>query len=494
MTTPLSSGLVWFRRDLRTHDHAALAQALRACGQVHCVFVFDQPMLDALPRQDRRVEFIRESLVQLDDRLRELAALPEAGLIVLHGDAAREIPRLARQLEVRAVFANHDDEPAALARDARVRAGLARSGIDFRDFQDHSIFERGQLLTRAGSPYTVFTPYRNAWLAKARSCDFAAHTVHGAAGVLAARPPGRRRPVPALSDLGFEPTNLRELGVACGPRGGARQLEAFMTRIDRYHLDRDHPALEGTSGLGVHLRHGTVSIREVARRAHALAEAGRPGAAAWRNELIWREFSLQILANFPRIAGADGERRSFRPAYDAIEWERGPRADRLFAAWAQGRTGYPLVDAAMAQLDRTGFMHNRLRMVVASFLVKDLGIDWRRGERWFADRLLDYDLAANNGGWQWVASSGCDAQPWFRIFNPVTQSRRFDAQGQFIRRFLPQLAGLAPPALHAPWTASPAALAAAGIELGTSYPAPVVDHATARVRTLRRYAAVRGAR
>ena len=485
---------MWFRRDLRAHDNAALAQALQCCERLHCVFVFDRAILDPLPRQDRRVEFIRESLVQLDERLRELAAIPRAGLIVLHGDAAEEIPRLARELGVQCVFANRDDEPAALVRDARVRTALARTGIEWRDFKDHAIFDRQELLTRAGGPYTVFTPYRNAWRAKLQPSDLAPHRADASAGVLAPRPPQHCRPVPALHQLGFEPTNLRELGVACGWRGGVAQLDAFAPRVDRYHVDRDFPALAGTSGLGVHLRFGTVSIRAVAGRAHALAQGGSAGAATWLDELAWRDFYLQILANFPRIAGADGQHRSCTPAYDAIQWEEGPQADQAFQAWAEGRTGYPLVDAAMAQINRTGFMHNRLRMVTASFLVKDLGIDWRRGERYFAGQLLDYDLAANNGGWQWAASTGCDAQPWFRVFNPVTQSRRFDPQGDFIRRFLPALAGLPVPALHAPWTAPPLELAAAGITLGRTYPRPLVDHEAARARTLERYAVVRAVR
>lgn len=492
--SPIPSGLMWFRRDLRAHDNAALAQALRSCARLACVFVFDRAILDPLPRQDRRVEFIRESLLQLDERLRELGATPDAGLIVLHGDAADEIPRLARELGVQCVFANRDDEPAALARDERVRAGLAGLRIEWRDCKDHSIFARRELLTRAGGAYTVFTPYRNAWLAKVQAADLAPHPVAARAGALAARPPQHRRPVPNLHELGFRPTNLQELGVPCGWRGGAAQLDAFAARIDRYRAERDFPALAATSGLSVHLRFGTISIREAAGGAHALALAGSEGAATWLDELIWRDFYLQILANFPRVAGASGEHRSFKPAYDAIEWEQGPQADRAFAAWAEGRTGYPLVDAAMAQINRTGLMHNRLRMATASFLVKDLGIDWRRGERYFADQLLDYDLAANNGGWQWAASSGCDAQPWFRIFNPVTQSRRFDPEGEFIRQFVPELGGLGSSALHAPWTVPPLELAAAGIALGKTYPRPIVDHEAARARTLQRYSVVRAVR
>jgi deoxyribodipyrimidine photo-lyase len=491
MPTAAPAVLMWFRRDLRARDNAALAHALRSGQRVHCVFVFDRAILDALPRADRRVEFIRESLVQLDAQLRELAGDRAAGLIVRHALAVEEIPALARRLGVSRVFANRDDEPEALARDARVREALARDAIAFTDCKDHMIFGRRELLTRAGGVYTVFTPYRNAWLARLTAADLEAIEVapHGAA--LAPRPEPLARAVPALAEIGFEGTNLREVGVLPGAAGAAETLASFTAHIDRYDRDRDFPALDATSGLSVHLRFGTISIREVVREAHRRASLGSRGAAVWRDELAWRDFYLQILANFPRIAGARGERRSFRPEYDAIAWEQGPAADANFAAWCEGRTGYPLVDAAMRQLNTTGFMHNRLRMVTASFLVKHLGIDWRRGEAYFAQQLNDYDLAANNGGWQWAASTGCDAQPWFRIFNPVLQAQRFDPQGRFIARWLPQLAALPPRALHAPWTAPPLELAAAGVALGKDYPAPIVDHASARERTLRRYAVVR---
>jgi deoxyribodipyrimidine photo-lyase len=494
MQAKYSAGLMWFRRDLRAHDNAALYQALRSCAGVHCVFVFDQALLQPLARRDRRVEFIRESLVQLDEDLRALAGDDAVGLIVRHAVAAEAIPRLAVELGVQAVFANHDDEPQAAARDDSVRAALARDRIALHQFKDHAIFERSELRTGTGSPYTVFTPYRKAWLAKLAPFDLEAYPVAKYAAALAPRPERLRAGVPPLADLGFESGTLAPLGIASGTRGGVRLFQEFAGRIGRYDHDRDFPALDGASRLSVHLRFGTVSIREVAARAHALAQAGSAGASVWLDELIWRDFYLQILANFPHVAGPDHQGRNFKPAYDTIEWEQGPAADRLFQAWCEGRTGYPLVDAAMAQINRTGYMHNRLRMVVASFLVKDLGIDWRRGERYFAAQLIDYDLAANNGGWQWAASTGCDAQPYFRIFNPVSQSRKFDPQGQFILRYLPQLAGLPPAALHAPWTAKPLELAAAGVELGKTYPAPIVQHDEARQRTLRRYAAARGGR
>jgi deoxyribodipyrimidine photo-lyase len=238
----------------------------------------------------------------------------------------------------------------------------------------------------------------------------------------------------------------------------------------------------------VHLRFGTVSIRRLARTAHQLMQGGDHGAEIWLSELIWRDFYHQVLHHHPEVVD-----HAYKPAYDRIRFEHGKHADAHFAAWCEGRTGYPLVDAAMAQINRSGYMHNRLRMVAASFLVKDLGIDWRRGERWFAEKLIDYDLAANNGGWQWAASTGSDAQPWFRVFNPVTQSEKFDPEGRFIRRYLPQLATLPDELIHAPWQARPIDLAGAGIELGRDYPAPIVDHDEARERTLRRYAVVKGA-
>ncbi|MBG9389488.1 cryptochrome/photolyase family protein [Caenimonas aquaedulcis] len=491
MQTLYAAGVMWFRRDLRVHDNHALSRALASCAVVHCVFVFDTNILAGLPRADRRVEFIRESVDELDASLRELSGGAEGGLIVLHAGAKDAVPALARQLGVDAVFANHDDEPASLARDAAVRTALAAQRIGLHTFKDHVVFERKELLTQAGAPYSVFTPYRNAWLAKVTAGDLAAHRMEAHASRLAARPPATRAGVPPLTDLGFQRTNLGALGIAPGERGAQRLFAVFEPRMSAYGRTRDFPSVKGPSYLGIHLRFGTISIRALARRAHAAALAGDEGAATWLSELIWRDFYAQVLANFPHVAGPGGESRSFKPAYDAIEWEDGVAAEGLLAAWCEGRTGYPLVDAAMAQINSTGYMHNRLRMVVASFLCKDLGIDWRRGERYFALHLNDYELASNNGGWQWASSSGCDAQPYFRIFNPLSQSRKFDPEGRFIRRYLPQLAALSGDALHAPWTASAAELSQAGVVLGRDYPHPIVDHDAARTRTLERYAVVK---
>lgn len=484
MEPTYASALVWFRRDLRARDHAALAQALRSAAAVHCVFVFDRAILDALPRQDRRVEFIRDAAEALDADLRALGG-PGTGLLTLHADAAEALPELAVRLGVQAVFANHDDEPAALARDTLVRTRLTASRIALHTFKDSVLFERAEILTGAGTPYSVFTPYSRAWLGRLEALGLQGHDVEAPAGRLAKRPAGFERDVPRLEALGFERTNLAALGLGTGSAGARALLADFERRMDRYATQRDLPAVKGPSYLGVHLRFGTVSIRQLAAAARRHASEG---AATWLKELAWRDFYFQVLANFPQV----GRGESFRPAYDRIRWEEGAQADERFAAWCEGRTGYPLVDAAMAQINRTGYMHNRLRMVVASFLCKDLGIDWRLGERYFATHLNDYELASNNGGWQWASSSGCDAQPYFRIFNPVSQSQRFDPEGRFILRYLPQLAKLPKTALHAPWTARPVDLEAAEVRLGVDYPLPIVDHAQAREETLRRYAVVKG--
>ncbi len=487
METTFSSGLVWLRRDLRVADHAALYHALKHCQRVHVAFVFDTAILDKLPRADRRVEFIRESLVEVDAQLRQLAGHPQAGLIVRHGVAQDKIPKLAHHLQVQAVFANHDDEPDALARDIQVRGHLADHGIVLHTYKDHVIFERHEVLTQVGKPFAVFTPYKNAWLKKITPFDLKAYPVEKYARHLAPRPDNLAQPVPALQDIDFESTNLKALKIPTGESGGQALLNDFLTRIDQYEDTRNFPAVKGPSYLSVHLRFGTVSIRQLAREAHARMAAGSPGAAVWLSELIWRDFYVQVLHNFAHV----GRGESFKPEYDQIKWEHGPHAHKLFDAWCEARTGYPLVDAAMRQLNQTGYMHNRLRMVVASFLVKDLGIDWRWGEKYFATHLNDFDLSANNGGWQWASSSGCDAQPYFRIFNPISQSEKFDPEGKFIRRYVPELASLPTAALHAPWLVKPLELQTADVVIGKTYPAPIVDHAEARDKTLARYAVVK---
>jgi len=464
--------LVWFRRDLRDFDHAALASALQSEGPVFAAFVYDRAILDALPREDRRVAFIVDSLAELDVALRSRGG----ALLVRHGYATEAIPLLAEQLGVASVRANRDHEPYALARDKAVARALRVRGVAFETYNDHLIRAPETLLTRSGTPYTVFTPYRAAWLAALTPDDVATKDAPAGNAALAQPPAGLDNGLPALESLGFTRANLRDAGVVPGMTGGAKAFASFRRRIDRYRAAREFPAVDGTSRLSVHLRFGTVSIRTLAAFAHArsLRPEGE-GASTWLSELAWREFFSQILWHFPHVV-----KRAFNPRYAKLRF---PNSRSRFAAWCEGRTGYPLVDAAMRQLNTTGFMHNRLRMVAASFLVKDLLVDWRWGERYFAERLIDYELATNNGSWQWAASTGCDAQPWFRIFNPVTQSKRFDAEGTFIRRFAPELARLDAHAIHAPWM-SPDPLKRAGIVLGRDYPTPIVDHAGARRKAL----------
>ncbi|MFV9474248.1 cryptochrome/photolyase family protein [Advenella sp. RU8] len=468
----MNAALVWFRRDLRCEDHAALYHALRTAQKVYCVFVFDTEILDALPsRKDRRVEFIHQSVVALDAGLHALslrAGGQGSGLIVKHGAAQDCIPELARQLGVQKVFTNRDYEPAAIERDQRVAASLDVMGIGFADFKDQVIFETDEILTQAGKPYSVFTPYKNAWLKKVDDFQLKPYPVEKYAARLACKPPTES--IPSLAQLGFESGTWASLPMPAGSSGAQTLFDDFAPRMARYKEARDFPAVKGVSYLSVHIRFGTVSVRRLARFA---LEQNNDGAATWLSELIWREFYQAILYHFPHVVN-----RSFQRACDRIVWDDNPE---YFAAWCEGRTGYPIVDAAMRQLNQTGYMHNRLRMITASFLCKDLGIDWREGEKYFADKLNDYDLASNNGGWQWAASTGCDAQPWFRIFNPVTQSKKFDPEGKFIRRYVPELKLLSDKCIHEPW------------QTAGKYLPPIVDHAEARERTLLRYGVLKAA-
>ncbi|MBE2240785.1 MAG: deoxyribodipyrimidine photo-lyase [Caldilineaceae bacterium] len=477
----VTSALVWLRRDLRCGDHAALYHTLRRYPRVYCAFVFDTDILDALPsREDRRVEFIHASVLELHESLRQLAAksgAPGGGLIVRHGPVLECIVHLAQELGVQEVLANRDYEPQAIERDQRVAQALRELGIAFSDYKDQVLLERDEVLTQQGRPYSVFTPYRRAWLQRLDAFQLKPYPVARYAHHMAAPPAGER--LPTLSDIGFTRTNLHELPLPTGMRGAQQLLRDFVPRMAAYQEARDYPGRKGVSYLSVHLRFGTVSIRQLAALAARQAAEGCAGAQTWLSELAWRDFYFMILWHHPQVVT-----QSFKPEYDHVQWDEAPD---LWQAWCEARTGYPLVDAAMRQLLQTGYMHNRLRMVVASFLTKDLGIDWRWGERFFAQHLNDYDLAANNGGWQWAASTGCDAQPWFRIFNPVTQSERFDPGGKFIRCYLPELARVPDAHIHFPAAMKPAALAACGMRLGVDYPLPVVDHARARERALMRF-------
>jgi deoxyribodipyrimidine photo-lyase len=462
------SALVWFRRDLRLDDNAALFHALKRHTQVHCVFVFDRDILDALKaKDDRRVEFIWESVQELKQSLQAQGS----DLHVVHDSARTALPRLAQALGIEAVYTNHDVEPTAIARDTYVQGALRQQGIGFNTFKDTVIFEKDEVLTLQGKPFSVFTPYKNAWLKKLNAFYLSAYPTHKYQHHLAqVKQP---LPLPELHTLGFATTNLKALGVRGGASAAQALLTDFSTRIALYKEARDFPAIRGVSYLSVHNRFGTCSIRQLASLAHAAwqADNSNMGALTWLSELIWRDFYMQILWHHPRVVDS-----SFRPEYDRVVWEN---QEELFRAWCQARTGYPIVDAAMRQLNQTGFMHNRLRMIVASFLTKDLLVDWRWGEQYFAQHLIDFDLAANNGGWQWAASTGCDAQPYFRIFNPTTQSERFDPKGKFIRRYIPELDAVPDKLLHTPWEAT--------AQQRGSYGLPVVEHAEQRLKALEMY-------
>ena len=459
-----NKSLVWFRRDLRDYDHAALYHALKDSKQVFCLFIFDTDILNQLQdKADRRVEFIWESLRELK------AALQKNGgdLIVEYGVAKEIVIKQAQQLAIEAVFSNRDYEPTAVDRDADVAKKLAKLNIEFHQFKDQVLFEKDEVLTQQGKPYGVFTPYKNAHLKKLDDYFLQAYPVDQYIQHLAKY---QADAMPSLSDMGFKPTNLSQMKLPTGMSGALQLFEDFKERISHYQDARNFPAVKGPSYLSVHLRFGTISIRHLARTAK---HTGGAGAETWLNELIWRDFYFQILHHHPQVA----EGQAYKAEFNALPF---PNNQTIFQAWCDGETGYPLVDAAMRQLNQTGYMHNRLRMVVASFLVKDLLIDWRWGERYFAEKLIDFDFSANNGGWQWAASTGCDAQPWFRIFNPITQSEKFDGAGKFIRKYVPELAACDDKEIHAPWLIPSLRQEMLNIKIGKTYPCPVVDHATQR--------------
>lgn len=468
--------LCWLRRDLRLSDHTALAEACRNGGETVLAFIFDTNILDQLPdRNDRRMTFIVRSLAELEESLRRLGST----LIVRRGDPVDEIPRLVESLDIDAVFFNRDYEPYAKRRDEEVTARLRAAGCAVHSFKDHVVFEGDEIRTGQGTPFKVFTPYRNGWMARLAS--------DGNREATAERAPDLRRLAPArtleekaeqwpIERLGFTEAHL---WLEPGERAAHERLKNFAATMIDYDRLRNVPEANGTSGLSAHLRFGTISTRECVRQ--ALRTPG-PGATSWLNELIWREFYQMILDQFPYVVD-----RAFKSEYDRIEW---PGDDESFAAWCQGRTGYPIVDAAMRRFNETGWMHNRLRMVTASFLTKDLLVDPRLGEAYFARYLLDYDLAANNGGWQWSASTGCDAQPYFRIFNPTSQSEKFDPEGTFIRLGCPELSGFSRKRIHSPAGADIFEQQAAECIIGEDYPHPIVDHATQRERALRLFKSV----
>ncbi len=421
-----STTLFWFRRDLRLEDNAGLYQALKKEGNVLPIFIFDTDILDRLDDpSDARVTFIHDSLAHL------YANLNEAGstLVVLHGKPSE----IFGALKPKAVYTNHDYEPYGQERDARVQKILSAKGVPFNSFKDLVIFERGEVLKPDGTPYSVFTPYSRKWKETFTEASITPFRTKDLFNKLKRCEPA---PLPSLEDIGFTRSQLP-----------FPERKVPLSIIAHYAERRDLPGIPSTTRLGLHLRFGTVSIRKLVKLAREKSEV-------WLNELIWREFYHMILWHFPHVAT-----RAFKPVYDRIAWRNDPEE---FRKWCEGKTGYPIVDAGMRELNITGFMHNRVRMIVASFLTKHLLIDWRWGEAYFAKKLLDFDLAANNGGWQWAAGSGCDAAPYFRVFNPYLQAAKFDPDGAYVKNWVP--------------------------EFGTpKYPPPMVDHAMARERVLTYY-------
>ncbi len=432
MTNPTEPiAFCWFRRDLRLHDNAALYHALKAGRPVLPVFIFDRQILDALDdRLDRRVEFIYQEISRLHQ---ELAALG-CTIIVRYGHPVDVWRELADSYQIEAVYANHDYEPYAKERDRQVEQLLTERGAAFHTYKDQSIFERDEVLTGAQKPYTVFTPYSRNWHSKLTDFYLKSYPTETYFGSFYQT---KSQPIITLSEMNFQP-----LGQPFPRRTMAQAV------LNNYDKTRDFPALDtGTSQLGIHLRFGTISIRALARQ----AQLRNP---TFLNELCWRDFYFQVLDKFPHV-----QHRSFRREYDNIAWLND---EEQFGRWCAGQTGYPLVDAGMRQLNALGWMHNRVRMVTASFLCKHLLIDWRWGEAYFAQKLRDYDLSANNGGWQWAAGSGTDAAPYFRVFNPTLQAQKFDPNTEYIRHWVPEV--------NSP-----------------NYPKPIVEHNMARQRALASY-------
>jgi deoxyribodipyrimidine photo-lyase len=456
---PRSRAIVWLRRDLRLDDNVALAAAARDAEEVCIAFNLDPELLASDRIGAPIVQVFFSALAALRADLRERGS----DLALLQGDFAAGLIALARRIGARVVYFNEDYEPDAIRRDDAVERELRAAGLDVRRHLDHVYAGADEIVTDAGTPYKVFTPYYRRWYERHRVAPRPpVASARALAGRLLPREDaGGTREVPDLAEFGFVASSRY-------PVSSERIARTVLERFARdggawknYAHDRDVPALDGTSAISPHLRAGTIGIRTCV--AHARDDA-------WLRQLAWRDFYQMILRRFPHVAEGP-----FVPAYAAVRWS----GDRLaFEAWCEGRTGYPIVDAAMRQLNGTGWMHNRLRMIAASFLTKDLLIDWRWGERYFEQRLADADLAQNNGGWQWAASTGTDAAPYFRIFNPVTQGKKFDPDGTFVRRMLPELAGVPDRFVHEPWEFPMA-----------GYPPPVVEHAAARERALAAYAA-----
>lgn len=427
----------WFRRDLRLEDNAALYYALKSKHPVQCLFIFDKNILDELPENDSRVSFIYETISELNEQLKKLGSC----LLVKYGNPLDVWRDLIKTFDLKEVFTNADYEEYAKNRDSAVKQLLANHQITFNSFKDHVIFEGNEVLKDDGKPYTVFTPYKKKWLARLenglpsdKNFYFKAYPTEKYFNNL--NPNKKNDELPLLETMGFVKAQV-ELP--------SREVKQGI--IKHYDQTRDIPGIAGTSKLGIHFRFGTISIRDKVRKALKLN-------TTYLSELIWRDFYSQILYNFPHV-----EKGAFRPEYDRIEWVND---EKDFEKWKNGNTGFPIIDAGMRELNTTGYMHNRVRMIVASFLTKHLLIDWRWGEAYFAEKLIDFDLASNNGGWQWAAGCGTDAAPYFRIFNPYSQQERFDGDFTYVKKWVPEYKD-------------------------SGYPKPMVDLKLARERCLEVY-------
>ncbi|MAE84884.1 MAG: deoxyribodipyrimidine photolyase [Flammeovirgaceae bacterium] len=422
--------IFWHRRDLRYQDNVGLYYALDSEQSVLPIFIFDSNILDNLEdKKDARVSFIYDQLKEIDQVYRNNGS----GLRIYHGDPLEIYKEIVSTYDVAAVYTNRDYEPYAKHRDQKVEQYLQSKGVKFYSFKDQVIFEEGEILTDQGQPYKVYTPYKNKWLEKFKKLDM---DNYNSDKKLQALWKGSVEPMMSLKSLGFEPSDIE-----------IPSTDVSDQTLEDYGEKRDIPSVNGTSRLGVHLRFGTISIREQVRRGDAKSDV-------WLSELIWREFYMMILAHYPDVVD-----KAFKSQYDQIPWMNN---EEHFQKWCEGMTGYPIVDAGMRELNTTGYMHNRVRMVVASFLTKHLLIDWRWGERYFAQKLLDFELASNNGGWQWAAGTGTDAQPYFRVFNPYSQQEKFDKDFKYIKKWVP--------------------------EFGTAkYPDPIVPHKEARQRAIDTY-------
>ena len=461
--------LFWFRRDLRLDDNIGLFYALKESDMVAPVFVFDKEILNNLPSEDRRVEFIYNCITNLKASLKNIGS----DIIVKFAYAEKEIPELAKKFKVDAVYANEDYEPNARRRDSNIEIELNKSGIKLKLFKDTVIFAKSDILNTQNQPYNVFTHYKNAWRKKLTKDNY---VVYNTEMYFDSFVKFNSHDFPTIEQMGFGKTNLNEMKLDASSQGAKILFNRFKEKIlFHYKLLRDIPYAGGVSYLSIHNRFGTISIRtmlsEIMRIMSSVDDKRKESCDTWIDELIWREFYMQLLYHYPDIAY-----EPFKSEYKDFPWENN---FEWYFLWCDGKTGFPLIDAAMLQLNKTGYMHNRLRMLVASFLTKHLLIDYKLGEEYFAAKLLDFDLSANNGGWQWSASTGCDSQPYFRIFNPVKQSETFDPDGKFIKKYFPIFSNVPSKFLHEPWKYENE-LKEFGIILGVDYPKPIIELAGRR--------------